>query len=328
MSITCGSIVRLFRRRIVLALIFGLSLTYCAISLLSSHDKMGVSKVQFEDNDNMIIDNEDLPLDDDLDDDTSGKNIPWPIIVGSDDGIVDSNNQQLANTNETENVTKNCRNSVQGKSLIVDERGFVCKRQELLSTGCCKNEQEKISDNGDNSLVKRERYSCETCNPQGCCAIYEYCVSCCLHPAKRRSKKDYHGASGRHDISKSRKIEKVIKLRLRNLDRFQLCLAVCRTSSASVRHENTYKDPDSKHCYITLLPAGNNVNNQNNERNSLLINHNNNNDDKGVITSFSTVSLFFPNLTMSCDYPFSYNTNNIHFYLLVSLISHFNFQNN
>ncbi|XP_008543581.1 SREBP regulating gene protein [Microplitis demolitor] len=291
MLITCGSIVRLLRRRIVLALIFGLSLTYCAISLLS-HDKMGVSKVQFDDDDNMIVDNDDVPLDDDLDDDTSGKNIPWPLIVASDDGIIDSNNQPLVNTNDTDNVTKNCRNSVQGKSLIVDERGFVCKRQELLSTGCCKNDQEKISDNGNKSLIKRERYSCETCNPQGCCAVYEYCVSCCLHPAKRRTKKDYHGLSGRHDVQKTRKIEDVVKLRLRNLDRFQICLAVCRTSSASVRHENTYKDPDSKHCYITILPS-NSVNNQNNERHLISITHNNNNnDDKDVITSFSTLSLF------------------------------------
>lgn len=31
----------------------------------------------------------------------------------------------------------------------------------------------------------------------------------------------------------------VVKKRLRNLDRFQICLAACRTSSASVRHENT-----------------------------------------------------------------------------------------
>lgn len=33
-------------------------------------------------------------------------------------------------------------------------------------------------------MARRERYSCKTCNPQGCCTIYEYCVSCCLHPGK------------------------------------------------------------------------------------------------------------------------------------------------
>lgn len=38
---------------------------------------------------------------------------------------------------------------------------------------------------------------------------------------------------------------------MRNLDRYQICLAACRTSSASVRHENTYKDPNLKYCFIT-----------------------------------------------------------------------------
>lgn len=80
---------------------------------------MGVSKVQFDDDDNMIVDNDDVPLDDDLDDDTSGKNIPWPLIVASDDGIIDSNNQPLVNTNDTDNVTKNCRNSVQVKLKFI-----------------------------------------------------------------------------------------------------------------------------------------------------------------------------------------------------------------
>ncbi|NP_001340553.1 SREBP regulating gene protein isoform X8 [Macaca nemestrina] len=32
-------------------------------------------------------------------------------------------------------------------------------------------------------------------------------------------------------------------------DHFELCLAKCRTSSQSVQHENTYRDPIAKYCY-------------------------------------------------------------------------------
>lgn len=32
-------------------------------------------------------------------------------------------------------------------------------------------------------------------------------------------------------------------------DHFELCLAKCRTSSQSVHHENSYRDPRAKHCY-------------------------------------------------------------------------------
>lgn len=69
--------------------------------------------------------------------------------------------------------------------MIVDERGIVCSRYEVLSNGCCTVEQKQASENKDtSSIVKRKRYSCETCNPLGCCTIYEYCVSCCLDPDK------------------------------------------------------------------------------------------------------------------------------------------------
>uniref|UniRef100_A0A8C1VFW9 SREBP regulating gene protein n=1 Tax=Cyprinus carpio TaxID=7962 RepID=A0A8C1VFW9_CYPCA len=32
-------------------------------------------------------------------------------------------------------------------------------------------------------------------------------------------------------------------------DHFELCLAKCRTSSQSVQHENTYRNPQAKYCY-------------------------------------------------------------------------------
>lgn len=51
--------------------------------------------------------------------------------------------------------------------------GFVCPRHEIRANGCC--------NDGITSVIQ---YSCETCETNNCCAIYEYCISCCLHPDK------------------------------------------------------------------------------------------------------------------------------------------------
>lgn len=78
-------------------------------------------------------------------------------------------------TNLTNDLTSTCRNSVQGKILLIDDRGFVCSRSDLIgSTGCCNIE-----------LPNTRLYSCDTCDEKtNCCSIYEYCVSCCLNPEK------------------------------------------------------------------------------------------------------------------------------------------------
>lgn len=166
----------------------------------------------------------------------------------------------------------------------MDEHGVVCARHEVLPNGCCSMEQ-KLAPKPEESVsvARRERYSCKTCNSQGCCAIYEYCVSCCLHPAKVKGKKDM--VEARKDIQKIKE-EDTMKVRLRNMDRFQSCLAVCRTSSASVRHENTYKDPHSKHCY-TIQPP---YNHQRHRRDIKSLNNNRDNDAV-VLTSSSVVLL-------------------------------------
>ena len=39
-------------------------------------------------------------------------------------------------------------------------------------------------------------------------------------------------------------------------DQFELCLAKCRTSSASVQHENTYRDRERKFCYGAAQSPG------------------------------------------------------------------------
>lgn len=66
---------------------------------------------------------------------------------------------------------ENCRNSEQGVTLIADERGFICAREDLLVTGCCNIQ-------ADNTHL----YNCATCNEHQCCEVFENCVSCCLNP--------------------------------------------------------------------------------------------------------------------------------------------------
>lgn len=99
---------------------------------------------------------------------------------------------------------------------------------------------------------------------------------------QRRTKKDgKSGVEDHRESQKTRRGEDAVRLRLRSLDRFQMCLAACRTSSASVRHENTYKDPDSKHCYS--------LNYQRNRRDDF--NNNNDGNARVVVTSSSTLKL-------------------------------------
>lgn len=133
---------------------------------------------------------------------------------------------EAANDTASAKVTT-CRNSVQGKVLLADDQGYVCHRVDRLSTGCC------------NVVVETtRRYVCDTCSIHGCCAIYEYCVSCCLHPDKKALLKKVLG-----QISDNSPLYASVS------DHFELCLVKCRTSSQSVQHETLYIDPRAKHCY-------------------------------------------------------------------------------
>ncbi|KAH8266993.1 hypothetical protein KR026_001270, partial [Drosophila bipectinata] len=141
--------------------------------------------------------------------------------------------QQLLPPEEQLNRTRadpeaRCRNSVQGRQLLADERGFVCRREELLPSGCCNPELPGIG-----------YYSCLSCNvTTHCCGIYEYCVSCCLHPGKQPLLEQ---------VLRSANTPKYIFTKV--ADHFELCLVKCRTNSHSVQHENQYRDPAAKHCY-------------------------------------------------------------------------------
>ncbi|XP_013164598.1 PREDICTED: UPF0454 protein C12orf49 homolog [Papilio xuthus] len=186
-----AALVRFIRRRLVLGIIFASSLTYCIVSFL----REGSNK-------NMVY--QDVSIEQ--------KPFIWRTL------------QEHNDTNDT----KICRNSVQGKSVVVDDRGYVCQRSDILKNGCCNPEVETTT-----------RYSCKSCKDNNCCVIYEYCVSCCLDPSKRDMLELV--------LSKLSAEENVL---FRSLtDDYELCLTKCRTSSHSVLHENSYKDPAHKHCF-------------------------------------------------------------------------------
>ncbi|XP_076233135.1 SREBP regulating gene protein [Calliopsis andreniformis] len=297
---SCGSLFRIIRRRLVLGLIFALSLTYCTFSLFRNEQK----KIALDnDLDTMMMNdnNDDLISDDETLSEqlkVSGK----PLWQTGDQDANDNalNIDAMLNLNDTDTTTP-CRNSVQGKVLIVDERGIVCARHDILPNGCCSLEQKDSGKNDEATTIKRERYSCKTCNTQGCCAIYEYCVSCCLQPGKQvKGRKDILLGLLR-DNHKVYRNQDAVKKRLRNLDRFQVCLAACRTSSASVRHENTYKDPHSKHCYTLQSPYTHKKTRR--DVNS----PNNNGDNSVVVASFSVMPLLTP---LSSSYPLIHSNNN------------------
>lgn len=136
--------------------------------------------------------------------------------------------------NDTDLNSENCRNSIQGKSIIADDRGYLCKRSDVLASGCCKIDS-----------PTSKRYSCETCKSNDCCAIYEYCISCCMNPEKKEV------------LQKSLvKVVDKFKILLGSVnDQFSLCLVKCRTSSQSVLHENTYRDAQNKHCFGVQVPS-------------------------------------------------------------------------
>nr|XP_039270483.1 SREBP regulating gene protein-like [Styela clava]XP_039270484.1 SREBP regulating gene protein-like [Styela clava] len=133
-----------------------------------------------------------------------------------------------------EKVYQKCRNSVQGRELIADDRGFVCRRDDVESRGCC-----------DIDAIFTNRYACDTCVKSNCCMIFEHCVSCCLQPDKKQLlEKTIRSAVG--------SLQKMIFTSVK--DQFELCLSKCRTSSSSVQHENTYRDSSRKHCFGTSPP--------------------------------------------------------------------------
>ncbi|XP_036352313.2 SREBP regulating gene protein isoform X2 [Ochotona princeps] len=108
------------------------------------------------------------------------------------------------------------------------EAGYVCERKDLLVNGCC-----------NVNVPGTKQYCCDGCLSNGCCSTYEYCVSCCLQPNKQLLLERFLNRAAMAFQNLFMAVE----------DHFELCLAKCRTSSQSVQHENTYRDPIAKFCY-------------------------------------------------------------------------------
>uniref|UniRef100_UPI00358EF544 SREBP regulating gene protein n=1 Tax=Myxine glutinosa TaxID=7769 RepID=UPI00358EF544 len=89
-----------------------------------------------------------------------------------------------------------------------------------------------------------EQYSCHSCQGNGCCSLYEFCISCCLHP---RQAVELQKMAVRPGVLP-------LPILLVITDYFELCQAKCRTSSQSVQHENMYRNPHFKYCYSESLP--------------------------------------------------------------------------
>ncbi|XP_058063753.1 SREBP regulating gene protein [Anopheles bellator] len=199
-------IAKFIRRRLVLAIIFLLSLSYCMIHLIRKNNNLSLNADFLQ---TQLL---------------RHKAIVWTKIQPV----------QPLMGNETEEQSQvSCRNSVQGKSLLVDDRGFVCPRADLLQNGCC------------NVGEQKRLFSCKSCLPNHCCAVYEYCVSCCLHPNKRPIL----------EAVLAKAIGRQVALYATVVDQFELCLTKCRTNSQSVQNENKYRNPEQKHCYGEMNEA-------------------------------------------------------------------------
>ena len=136
-----------------------------------------------------------------------------------------------------------CRNSIQGKYLIADDRGYVCPRRSVGINGCCATTN-LATNSSSSSTSKTKLYSCETCDqPSGCCSSFEHCISCCMAPQHRELL----------NRMVSEKKSAVFRIFIANItDYFELCLTKCRTFSGSVQHENTYRNAVAKHCFSDL----------------------------------------------------------------------------
>uniref|UniRef100_A0A182VVG9 SREBP regulating gene protein n=1 Tax=Anopheles minimus TaxID=112268 RepID=A0A182VVG9_9DIPT len=219
-------IAKFIRRRLVLAIIFLLSLSYCMVHLIRRNNNLSLNgdylQTQLLLRKNIIW--------------TKARHSPGRAGPGADPAAI-----AAAVANETDELPEplTCRNSIQGKSLIVDDRGYVCSRAELLKNGCCS------ETDIDGNVGARKLFPCRTCLPNRCCAVYEYCVSCCLNPDKRPILEEVLAkANGRQ-----------VALYAEVTDQFELCLTKCRTNSQSVQNENKYRNPEQKHCYGEMSDA-------------------------------------------------------------------------
>ncbi|CAH8291834.1 unnamed protein product [Schistosoma turkestanicum] len=128
------------------------------------------------------------------------------------------------------NVT--CRRTKQSPILVADELGYLCNYFNLLTNSCCSSEN------------STQRFVCHSCKFNHCCSIYEHCVSCCLNPINKPLWDKVV-----QNVSSNNK--RYLQLAT---DAFEFCIAVCRTSSQTVLHENRYRNSEENFCFGLETP--------------------------------------------------------------------------
>ncbi|EQC35961.1 hypothetical protein SDRG_06703 [Saprolegnia diclina VS20] len=130
---------------------------------------------------------------------------------------------------EPDDTSTLCKHTAETTAFITDARGATCSRESLLPSGCCPVAASTVT------------FSCTSCNVAAphCCSEYERCVSCCMSPDHREILRHFllH-ANPAHPVYGAP----------HHLSVFGFCAFRCRTSSASVQHQNSYRST-KKHCY-------------------------------------------------------------------------------
>nr|ACO11536.1 UPF0454 protein C12orf49 homolog precursor [Caligus rogercresseyi] len=163
------------------------------------------------------------------DSDISENRLPFSWVSSSSKEAEEDSEESSASSSPRPPRHLTCRHTIQGSLLIADDQGVLCLRKNMLQSGCC-----------ERNVTGSTLYACSHCNlDMGCCSAYEACVSCCMSPDKR--------AFLMSVLNEARSLSNILILSVS--DQYELCLAKCRTSSRSVHHENTYKNPEYKFCY-------------------------------------------------------------------------------
>eukprot|EP00741_Cyanophora_paradoxa_P006554 tig00001024_g6344.t1 len=128
-------------------------------------------------------------------------------------------------------IDGHCKNTMQGQLYIADDRGRVCNREDVDwgRSECCQ------------ETPAFDKHTCKGC-ADGCCDIYEVCVSCCQKPENKESISGVWDSLGKGTLFKGIK------------ETFDFCALKCRTNGKSVVHENGYID-ERKYCYSKLGPV-------------------------------------------------------------------------
>lgn len=104
----------------------------------------------------------------------------------------------------------------------------------MQPSGCC-----------DQGSTRSARFSCESCDPAvGCCGVYELCVSCCLKEDNLHS--HFTSDHMKQLAAKDKEIFNTMR------DPFELCQAVCRTSSRSLDNVDgnaVFRSETLKYCF-------------------------------------------------------------------------------